>query len=173
MSDATVDNVLHVVTSCFDKLAREDLNNIIENFFKADELLASKLLLVSECEKIGVKEAISEFKKKRLNTKSENDIKQKLSKDILDIWSVVDIQKGGQFSTSFIPTNLPSASASTPLSTASSAPTASFSENNVDVKELVALISSLKDDFEKQKESIRWLTNITKHIYRRIDTIPG
>ena len=85
------------MSSHFDKLSREDLNNLIVNFYKADELLASKLVLLSECKKIGVKEAISEFKKKRLNTKSENNIKNKLSIDILDIWSVVDVQKGGKF----------------------------------------------------------------------------
>ena len=111
----TVNNVLFFVASYFDKATRDELNSLIVPFYKQEELLASKLLQVSECDKIGVRDEITESRKKRLNTNGVNVIKQKLSKDILDIWSVVDTVKGGQLQTIFVasdPSHLPSPPAS-------------------------------------------------------------
>ena len=174
-TSGVVDNVLYFVASYFDKLARLELNSLIVEFYKKEELLASKLLLVSECDKIGVTDDITESKKKRLNTGSQNDIKQKISKDILDIWSIVDLHNGGQFLVSFVATDPPHLPSTTP--TSSSSPSASPSVTPSDVNivngQLLAVLVELKGAFEKQQESIRWLTNISKHIYRHLDTIFG
>ena len=63
MSDSIIDNVLFVITSCSGKLVREELNSLIVDFYKPEELLASKTLLVSECKKIGIIDDIAEFRK--------------------------------------------------------------------------------------------------------------
>ena len=121
MASNTVDNLLYFVASNFDTLDRQRLNTLLVDFYQLDELTASKSTLIKECEKISISDAISESKKKRLFTKSEVDTKQKISKDILDIWSVADVQKGGQFNTNFVPTDPPRipASASFPSSSSS------------------------------------------------------
>ena len=80
---------------------------MLVGFYKLEELLASKALLISECKRINLTSEISDFSKKRLNTKSEVGVKQKVSKDILDIWTYVDIQKGGQFLTTFLASDPP------------------------------------------------------------------
>ena len=107
MATQTVDNLLYFVASKFDSLDRQHLNSLLVDFYELDELITSKSILIAECDKISISEAISEYKKKRLNTKSEIDTKQKISKDILDIWTVADVQKGGQFQTVFSCTDPP------------------------------------------------------------------
>ena len=72
----SVDNLLHFVESNFDSLDRQCLESLLVSFYTLDELLASKYLLISECKKIDITSAISDFIKKRLNTKSEVDVKQ-------------------------------------------------------------------------------------------------
>ena len=58
---------------------------MIKDFYNLDEQIAAKKTLISECEKIGFSDSISDFKKKRLNTKSTDNVKEKVVKDILDI----------------------------------------------------------------------------------------
>ena len=81
MPPSTVNELLCFVATQYDKLDRQNLGSILVDFYSLDELVASKLLLVAECEKINIIDAISDYKKKRLNTKSEDDVKQKVSKE--------------------------------------------------------------------------------------------
>ena len=115
MSTTTVDNLLYYVASNVDSTDRKKLHTSLINNYNQDQLVTSKRLLVAECDRINVGDAISEFRRRRLNTISDIDTKQKLSKDILDIWSVVDTVKGGQLQTIFVasdPSHLPSPPAS-------------------------------------------------------------
>lgn len=171
----TADNLLHSVATNFDTLDRQHLNKLLVDTYTLDEFLSSKKILIEECEKINITDAISEYRKKRHNTRSEVDTKQKLSKDILDIWTVVDVQKGGIFQTKFVaanssrfPLTLP------PQSHPSSSTSASHEDvSNNNTQTLVNLINCLKDDFKKQQESILWLVNITRNIYHRLDATDG
>ena len=64
--------------------------------------------------KIHITDAISEFKKERKNTRSIENNKHKVLKDIFDIWDVADVQKGGAFIFQFVasnPNRLPSVNA--------------------------------------------------------------
>ena len=73
----TVDNILFFVDKNFDTLNRQELNTLIFNFYHLDELTASKAILIAECKKIGITDAIAESSKKRLHTKTESDLKQR------------------------------------------------------------------------------------------------
>ena len=117
MATDTVDNPLYFVSSNFDNTDRQQLNSLLVNSYQLEELTTSKNNLIAECEKIDIAESIADFKKKRLLTKTDADLKQKIAKDILDIWAVVDVQKGGQFKTNFVhsvPPCLPQSSSPPP-----------------------------------------------------------
>ena len=91
----TIDNLLYFVNTHFDSLDRQHLNSVLVDFYSLNEFVASKATLIAECDKIDISNSISEYKKKRHNTRSENDTKLKLAKDILDIWTVADAEKAG------------------------------------------------------------------------------
>ena len=174
MATSSVDNLLHFVSCHFDSLDRQRLNTLLVEFYSIDEFLTSKSVLVAECEKISITDAISECRKKRHNTKSEAHTKQKLSKDILDIWTIVDVHKGGQFQTTFIaadPPRLPSL-ASAPQTPHSPVPTATTASNDQahDMKFIISLLHDLREEVSQQNESIRWLTNIVRNIHRRVNS---
>ena len=181
----SVDNLLHFVESNFDSLDRQCLESLLVSFYNLDELLTSKFLLISECKKIDITSAISDFIKKRLNTKSEVDVKHKVSKDILDIWTYVDTYNGGQFLTTFVasdPPHLPPPSSfrqssTTSASASATTPTATTTTTTADIsvehsiQHVITLLQSLRDDFDKQQESISWLTNIAKNTFRHVKSI--
>ena len=106
----TVNELLCFVTSQFDKLNRQNLNSILLEFYSREEVLTAKNILVSFCEKNGLSNAIIEPKKNRIGA----NVEQKVVKDILDIWEIVDGEKGGQIGTDFVaanPCRLPSVNA--------------------------------------------------------------
>ena len=193
MSTTTVDNLLFFVASNFDSLDRNKIHSTLVHHYNQDQLVTSKRLLVAECDRIKVGDAISEFKRRRLNTISDIDTKRKLSKDILDIWSVVDCQKGGQFQTLFVADDPPLLPSSFPLSVTAplfspaapavkpkSKTTTTTTTTNTDktpiepnLECVIALLQSLRDDFTKQQESIQWLTNLVSNTYRRLDSTSG
>ena len=113
MATNTIDNVLHFVASNFDTLERQKLDTLLVENYKLEELTAAKLLLISECEKINITEDITEFVKRRLLTKSEIALKQKIAKDILDIWTVADLKKGGHLQTDFVAADCTAATTNT------------------------------------------------------------
>ena len=77
MPPITINELLCFVSNQFDKLDRGNLTSIILTTYTHDELVASKIILVAECSKIDVTTSISEFKKKRLNTISTENVKKK------------------------------------------------------------------------------------------------
>ena len=108
MAKLVVNELLCFITFYHDKLDRNSLFSFISEFYSHDEAVSAKLLLIAECDKLRLSKDIADFKKKRLNTKE--DALQKVSKDILDIWEVIDCQRGGNTETTFVaadPSRLP------------------------------------------------------------------
>ena len=110
--DMEVNELLCFLTFYYDKLSRNSLFSVISEFYSESEAVVAKQFLIKECESLGISNAITDFRKKRLNTKA--DALQKVTKDILDIWDVIDCQKGGKTKTHFVavdPSRLPSVEA--------------------------------------------------------------
>ena len=116
MSTITISEPLCFVSNQTGKIDRTNLSVLLQDFYEIDELIASKKTLISECKRINITNDISESTKKRNNTKSTDDLKEKVVKDILDIWEFVDLNHAGEFSTQFVALNtnrLPSGNSET------------------------------------------------------------
>ena len=85
-----VSEVLCFVTTEFDTLNRQNLYSLILEFYTCDELITAKQILVSLCDNNGLSNQIFELEKNRIG----KNVNQKVAKDILDIWGVVDKEKG-------------------------------------------------------------------------------
>ena len=106
----TVNELLCFVKSQYDKLHRQNLNSVILEFYTREETVLAKNVLISHCEQIGLSNAIAEPRKNRIGV----NVDQKVVKDILDLWEIIDTQKGGQLGTEFVasdPNRLPSVNA--------------------------------------------------------------
>ena len=62
MPSLAINELLCFLSNQADQLDRVQLSAILLKFYALDELITAKLLLVTECEKIGITDAISEFK---------------------------------------------------------------------------------------------------------------
>ena len=110
MEKFTVNELLCFITTQFDKLTRENINSVIVDFYKREELALAKQTLLTQCEKDNLSNNVNEFKINRIGS----NVKQKIAKDILDIWQVVDSERGGVLGTQFVaadPHRLPSVNA--------------------------------------------------------------
>ena len=92
--------LLFYVTDQYDKTTRQALETFLLDNFTPEDALAAKTVLITECDKVGISDEISEAKRRR----QKKNILQKVIKDILDIWDVVDRVKGGQLLCQFIST---------------------------------------------------------------------
>ena len=96
-------------TLCFlsnqvDKHDREHIFSILSEFYSLDDLTSAKHLLIAECDKLSLADEISDFKKRRQNSKG--DAKLKIARDILDIWAVIDCEKAGETQVLFVAADL-------------------------------------------------------------------
>ena len=101
MSIYTVNELLCFLSTQFDKLDRTNINSVLVDFYKRDEIIKAKDILISECQKVNVSDQISESKKSR----HKPNVEQKHIKDILDIWTVIDNEIGGNLNTKFVASN--------------------------------------------------------------------
>ena len=116
MASFIVDELLCFLSTQFDSLVRTYLNSAILETYLIDDLQSAKQILIAECKKIKVTDAIKDFVKDRRITKSRSkeDVKQLVLTDIIDIWQHVDVEKGGKLLSQFVaadPNRLPSVSA--------------------------------------------------------------
>ena len=74
------------------KTTRQALETFLIDNFTQEDALAAKIVLITECDRVGISDDITESKRGR----QKRNILQKVIKDILDIWEVVDRLKGGQ-----------------------------------------------------------------------------
>ena len=86
MTELIINEFLCFVAVQTGKLDRQNIETLLNESYHKDDALFAKHLLITECVKAGLNNAIDNFKKPR---KSPN-ILQKVVKDILDIWDVVD-----------------------------------------------------------------------------------
>ena len=139
MSRYTVNELLCFATSQFDKLDRNVLNSTLIDFYSQQEIFDAKQILLAECDKLSLNADINESRKKRIG----QNVEQKLLKDILDIWQVIDSEKGGNLETVFVASNpmrLPSMNA-----------------ENCNLQFLVSSILKLQEQSKVQEDS---LTNL-------------
>ena len=94
--------VLCFISNHYDKLDRQNLSTIILESFSREEVVTAKQTLVSLCEKSGLSDNISESKIKRIGA----NVEQKVIKDILDIWEIIDNEKGGDLGTKFVTSDI-------------------------------------------------------------------
>ena len=113
---------------------------------------------MTECKRIDVSDDIAAFKKKRLQTKTVDDVKQKVVKDILDIWEYVDINKGGKFISQFVAADI------------NRLPTGNT--DNFNAQFLTRSLIQLQDQLSEKKNS-GFLANTVSGIYRRLEGFPN
>ena len=145
--------LLFYVTNQFDKTTRQALEIFLVDNFTQEDAIAAKAILIAECEKVGIGEEISESKRGR----QKKNILQKVVKDILDIWDIVDRLKGGQLLCHFVSTDV------NVLETNNSTSEAS---QPFDFQVLVATLFDLKHLAETQTEAIKSLSNKVSNLYR-------
>ena len=122
---------------------KTNLNTILLEFYTREEVINAKTVLVSVCENNGISDQISDFKIKRIGS----NVEQKVVKDILDTWSYIDTEKGGQLGVDFVaqnPHRLPSV--------------------NADKYNLQFLISSILKLQQQSSQQHLWLENIFKSL---------
>ena len=104
MSSSTIVNeVLCFVSGQSDKLNRANIESVLLDFYTQDELVFAKTLLLAECHKDGLSDVINSESKK---LRKKPNVQVKVVKDLLDIWEVVDRERGGQLPSIFVAANI-------------------------------------------------------------------
>ena len=153
MDKYTVNEVLCFVSSQFDQLNRENLLSTIIEFYKREELSAAKQLLLTQCEKENLSHLINDYKKNRIGS----NVEQRTAKDILDIWEVVDHEKGGSLNTEFVaadPNRLPSVNA-----------------DKYNLKFLISIILKLQEESELQKSQLETVIDSVASLHIKIPSL--
>ena len=153
MDRYTVNEVLCYVSSQFDQLNRENLLSTLIEFYKREELSSAKQLLLSQCEKDKLSNHLNEFKKNRIGS----NVEQRTAKDILDIWEVVDHEKGGSLSTEFVaadPNRLPSVNA-----------------DKYNLKFLISIILKLQEESELHKSQLETVIDSVASLHSKIPSL--
>ena len=104
MADVVVNELLCFLTIYGDKYDRENLSSLLSGFYTLDESVIAKQHLITECEKLTLIDNISEFKKRRLNSKGDANVK--VIRDILDIWRIIDCHKAGDTTSIYVAVDL-------------------------------------------------------------------
>ena len=157
MSGHTVNELLCFATNFFDKLDREVLYATLLDFYQRDQIKEAKQILLTVCDKnLLASEIPSESRTNRIGLNSE----QRSLNDILDIWGIVDSQKGGNLDTIFVaadPTRLPGV----------------VNANDCNLKFLFASISKLQQQSDLQQATLSIVTKSLTSIHNKIQTPLG
>ena len=145
MASLTVNELLFFVSSQSDKSPRDHIHATVHEFFTLDETSQAKSILLAECDKIPNLNAnlIKEARKPRQTSRPGG--KQKLVKDILDIWHVIDKEVAGKLQTTFVAADinrLPQSNA-----------------NSVSLHFLLSAITQLQQQTESLKEEASITSN--------------
>ena len=155
MSSSTIVNeVLCFVSGQSDKLNRANIESVLLDFYTQDELVFAKTLLLAECHKDGLSDVINSESKK---LRKKPNVQVKVVKDLLDIWEVVDRERGGQLPSIFVAANinrLPSVNA-----------------EKFSLQFLISSVLKLQQQAEEQTNSIGFLSNNVSQIHRRLDVV--
>ena len=82
MANLMVNELLCFLSHQFDKLDRSNLNAVLLEFYTREEVVTAKRILIAECEKDNVSNAINDSKKNRIGS----NVEQKVIQDLIDIW---------------------------------------------------------------------------------------
>ena len=99
-TNLTINELLCFLSAQSDKLTTDFLHKTIQDFYSCEEVTKAKTILLSEFDKVLDPELVKEQRKNRLNGKTS--AKDKIVKDILDIWLILDQQNGGALNTQFV-----------------------------------------------------------------------
>ena len=99
-SNLTINELLCFIAVQSDKLTTDFLQKTLQEFYTVDEVTKAKSILLTEFDKVLDPEIIKEQRKNRLNGKTS--AKEKIVKDILDIWIILDQQNAGVLKTQFV-----------------------------------------------------------------------
>ena len=152
MAKCVVNEVLCFVTGQSDKLDPANIHSVIHDFYTLEELRTAKLLLIREGDNDGLSDLITDENRK---SRKKPNPEQKVAKDILDIWRVIDRERGGQLPCIFVAADinrLPSVKA-----------------ENFSLQFLVTSILKLQQQSEEQTNAISFLSNSVSHVYRRLE----
>ena len=100
MSSLIVNELLAFVSVQSDKLPRDHIHTAILDSFSLDETSKAKNILLIEFDKILDADLIKVARKQRQT--GQSGAKQKIVKDILDIWQIVDKEAAGKVSATFV-----------------------------------------------------------------------
>ena len=90
MANLIADNFLFFLSSEYDKDDKNSIVSTISEFYLPEELISAKKTLIKECELLGISDSITKFKTSRQLSKGDGI--HKVIKDIIDIWSTIDVQ---------------------------------------------------------------------------------
>lgn len=151
-SQLLVNEALCFLTTQFDCLDRETLSKALHDFYSTEEIVDSKQILITECEKVTLTNSITDFKTKCWVNSA--NAKEKIVKDIVDIWDVVDKDLGGKLSCQFVaanPLRLPSVNA-----------------DKFNIQFLITSILNLREEVSHQKETLDSVTESLTSITSRL-----
>ena len=144
-SNQTINDLLYFLVNQYDTLPRLSLNTTLLKSYSKEQFLTAKQILVSQCDKYKLTNQISDFKRNRISP----NVEQKLVKDIIDIWDVIDRETGGDLDIVFV--------ASIPASFPANQ--ASPSVGDISLPDLFASVLKLQQQNEFLKSQLVVITN--------------
>ena len=153
MDDLTINEVLCFVSFQSDKVTTDYLHKILLDFYSLEEVTKAKALLISEFDKVLEPELIKEQRKSRLNGKV--CAKDKIVKDILDIWQTLDRENAGSLSTQFVACDVNRL----PL----------INADKCNLQFLVSSILQLQDQARQQEEFNQLILNTLLKVNKRLE----
>ena len=162
---ASCNVVISFLMDRFDNTDRENLSSEMLERFQLEDLEKAKRILVAECDKIKLSESITEYRKKRIG----KDVKKKVMKDNIDLWDLLDRQKGGRLSSDSTPSSTDSASTSSESESSAFNPAPTKDAEITDYQRLLNAIQKLQESVDSRNEDIVWLKMSISCLYRRLD----
>ena len=153
-SNQTFNDLLYFLVNQYDTLPRQSLNATILKSYSKEHFLTAKQILVSQCEKNKLTNQITDFKRNRISP----NIEQKLVKDIIDIWDVIDRETGGDLDTVFaasLPASIP-------------ANQASLSVGDISLPDLFSSVLKLQQQNEYLRSQLEVITKSLTAIHHKL-----
>jgi hypothetical protein len=157
MASLLINELLCFLSVQNDKLVRDNIHSIIHEFYSLEDVVKAKQTLIEEFEKVLSPDLIKDSKTKRQERSS--GAKQKVTKDVLDIWEVLDRENGGKLNSQFVaanPNNLPSVNA-----------------EKFNLQFLIASILKLQELSASQQQILSDVSESVTQINKHLNSPPG
>ena len=149
----TINELLCFVSDQSDKLTSNFLETTIRDFYTLEEAKKAKQILLSEFDKVCNPDLVKEQRKERVNGKSS--AKEKVVKDIIDIWQTADQETAGILQTQFVAADI------------SRLPIVNADKYNVQF--LVSSILKLQEQARQQTELNENILNTLLKVNKKLD----